>query len=920
MIRLVYAPKAYVFIRSSNMGGPEGRLYDVSEDVVSGEVRRVTGDVSKAQIVLRNRNRRYIRDPKTKRQIFLPMDLITIWLQRVSGKPIQVFTGYLDSVPYLQLFPGNCQIAATCTLKKLAYTWFDPGLSFFKHWVESQGTNWQFDQTTGEGYNLPLNYGGTQTRDPFQRDVVNDGSFGKLTYDFMTQIAGWPGSEVIISNIDPKLPAKAAKLFQRVTEQTQADYAQLTEHMKQMMGVNVQTNADGTNTDGTIPPEILTTMQQIKKNASNIDMRVLVVAALALTQQLNPTYSQDPSTGSHWGYGLYAFRPKGHAVARPVRGPFVDNQYAYENAIDGVPISELNEAGKATELMVRRLMKTVNNLANPTLTPGFRNGSSLSPKARKIHIQQYIQAASDSKGGDNQKLREWIETSVGYKIHELYWQAAIQTATKYLLAFSGDSTGASQKPTFAVRTRTLANLPIFDFSNPDLLKLLDDGEKSMLDKFYKKAGALQSMLPFLYAAKKSSPSIKLSHRAGQHKESLYLKGPDKQMKEFFDTFTGNPDAPRVTYHNSGLDFWKSQFGTRIVTGDNPDSDQDVDESGNLTGYEASMAEHTMRIIVTADLKVPAFLTIPQELGSTAFLDEEEGAAPSKAEVQARKFSDFAKFSADAAFAVRFSFPIDMLESQHMTGDKALMNDVSCLDGIKQFCKASMRNFMSLPDGRFIAFYPDYFGSIRKPYWWIRDIEIVDMGIQLNDEALATHVFTPGDIHNGSGEIDFLDKVNSRGVVSIMHVGILESFIEELNLNLPHPAGHGRLANASAFLDHYGARPFMEEQPLIRNGSFEFLYAYQTFMLKWAQQFATDVTFTFQPELMAGGIVGFPDHGIQMYVESVTHTFDYESGFRTDAVLSAPSIMADQDNFRRRKYAGKYPGFALAGNDITFGDA
>jgi hypothetical protein len=77
-------------------------------------------------------------------------------------------------------------------------------------------------------------------------------------------------------------------------------------------------------------------------------------------------------------------------------------------------------------------------------------------------------------------------------------------------------------------------------------------------------------------------------------------------------------------------------------------------------------------------------------------------------------------------------------------------------------------------------------------------------------------------------------------------------------------------------------------PVIRSHVFEFLYAWHVFMYKWAQQFETRVEFTFQPEVMAGGLLAFIDHNLQMYVNNVTHDWDYTSGFSTSANLVAPA--------------------------------
>lgn len=79
--------------------------------------------------------------------------------------------------------------------------------------------------------------------------------------------------------------------------------------------------------------------------------------------------------------------------------------------------------------------------------------------------------------------------------------------------------------------------------------------------------------------------------------------------------------------------------------------------------------------------------------------------------------------------------------------------------------------------------------------------------------------------------------------------------------------------------------------MVRSPIFEMLLAYQQFMFAWSNQFKTPFTFTFMPELFPGGKVGFPDHGIQMYINDVSHSWDFaEGGFTTTAQLSAPSLL------------------------------
>jgi hypothetical protein len=207
----------------------------------------------------------------------------------------------------------------------------------------------------------------------------------------------------------------------------------------------------------------------------------------------------------------------------------------------------------------------------------------------------------------------------------------------------------------------------------------------------------------------------------------------------------------------------------------------------------------------------------------------------------------------------------------------------------------------LPDGRFLAFYPDYFSADRNPYWQIHNIEIIDFGIQLNDDSLATHVYVVGDTLDPTNPQDWLNVITSRGVATLKQA---ETF------HFINPAGGDiNPANAEAFLSHYGARPHQPESgdSIIRSTFYEYFLAWQRFMLLWSQQFATSVQFTFQPEVMAGGIIKFPDHGVQMFVESVTHEWDYASGFTTSTTLTAPQLTLDSS----RQQQQALPGFALA---------
>jgi hypothetical protein len=264
---------------------------------------------------------------------------------------------------------------------------------------------------------------------------------------------------------------------------------------------------------------------------------------------------------------------------------------------------------------------------------------------------------------------------------------------------------------------------------------------------------------------------------------------------------------------------------------------------------------------------------------------------------------------------------DAVAASMLSGEKSLMNDKPLLPFVQQMCQASLRHFQSLPDGKFYAFYPDYFGEMlhHPPYWEIDDIEILDGKVNLSDDALVTHEFVVGDSLGPFGSnrpIEFR-SVFSSGVVTIFNAFMADSVLnrepsrkkntttaikkwgqsDENTNRSEDPSGMNILLDreeAAGFLERYGARPKVEDMPMIKSPYFEMFLAYQNFMQAWSRQFITPFSFTFMPELYPGGKVGFPDHGLQMYIEEVTHSWDYESGFTTSANLSAPSQYGKSD--------------------------
>lgn len=354
-----------------------------------------------------------------------------------------------------------------------------------------------------------------------------------------------------------------------------------------------------------------------------------------------------------------------------------------------------------------------------------------------------------------------------------------------------------------------------------------------------------------------------------------------QEEESFGSVKQRTDAKEST--ESAYRRWKSDGNT-------------FDEAwGRYDGYanKAHLSEYMH--IAESVIKKGVTGTAEGTSGTTTEAEGEVGGSVSLASVEAAAKA--------AAFSTYLELPgiFDQAESYALRGQRSLMNDEPLLPFIEQLTKSSLRRFQSLPNGNFYAFYPDYFGGLGKtPYWEIMDIEIMNGEIQLSDEALATHVYVVGDNSGYFDGVTEVDKAGSAGVVTIFHAmmsNFIEGYKNEPKGDTPKESKKKRKeqaaktkAEALNFLKKYGARPFYEEAPMVRSPYFEMFLAFQQFCLLWSKQFLTKFELTYMPELFPGGLVALPEHGLQLFIEEVSHEFDYESGFKTNVNFSAPASL------------------------------
>lgn len=248
MKRLVYTPKVNTYVKT------DYGVFDVSEYITDGRVQRKLDQISSAQLTLRNPGKKWTAhsyvNPDTKKKeigpIFHPMDPITLTMTRLNNRPIQVFTGYLDQTPYMHLFPDTVTLQASCTLKRLLHTYFDPGLPFFEEFMVANG--WQV--TEGVGITHPSADGSKA----FDKGKLTDSGFGDLLFAVLKQIGGWDEGTIYIEKIPNDLMELVINLFEPTAEAAKASNEELTDLLHRIIGTASLGSGSGIVTGGDISP------------------------------------------------------------------------------------------------------------------------------------------------------------------------------------------------------------------------------------------------------------------------------------------------------------------------------------------------------------------------------------------------------------------------------------------------------------------------------------------------------------------------------------------------------------------------------------------------------------------------------------------------------------------------------------------
>lgn len=827
MQRLVYSPKAYVFIRRRN-----GDIADVSRYCTAGRVERRVSAVSTANFTLRNPNMLFTAKGGDH-AAFFPMDPVTIYLQRLKGRPVRVFTGFLDESPYYELYPGTIEFAASCTLKKLLYTYFDPALPYTRSFLGEYG--WA-PSASGDGsiYN-PRAVKGIETD--------KDGGMGALLFATMKEIGHWNVKNIKIEALPNDLVARMANMLRTFEADNKEARTELETLISRFVGSgdygesggSSDGNVDVTGIDGDVPEQIY----QVGKTMG-VTIKFMLAAfetGIVESNMKNLNFGDADSKG--WRQervSIYGDGPDGATNVAAGAKRFFNECKQFDTG-DGQSAGQLAAAVQRPAAQYR--------------------GRYDEKRAQAVALMEKVKARVDKKDSTESGSSASDSSTSDTTVRVGGSTKTTGKGTTRLDAIVAEANRLSQL--------SMAGMPYSNIRPPSDVAGYDCS--SSCSQLLKKAGYKVDGWP-------ATSTIK----------AFMKKGEDPTGKlTFWNSDKSNVGGNSVHIFASidGKD-----WGTNRATSPNGGPSWSSHPKGGFEPFHVPKLDEPADVPTDANTSVPGSTTTPSDSGSNTN------------NIMSRANATL------LASTMQWATIEEQLEAVALQGNKSLMNDKPLMPFVQQMAESSLRQFQSMPNGDFFAFYPDYFGETwhRPPYWIIDDIEVLEGRVKLNDTALVTHEYAIGDtFYAGAGSLT--SKLFSAGSISILNAfqsGLVTTDADRSadssdkdTAKLFHAFNRiMKQDEAVQFLERYGARPDVQEFPFIRNPFFEMFMAYQRFMQAWARQFLSPFKLTFMPELYPGGKVGFPEHGLQMYIEEVTHSWDYQSGFVTEADMSAPAAMLD----------------------------
>lgn len=863
MSTLIYAPDVQVWIHTAKNG-----TIDVSRDIISGNLQLRGDGVGLHRLGLRLANPRRRYDG-----VFMPNDSIVVKLKRFTW--MQVFTGYLNTVPFFSIYPRAVNLGGSCTFKRLQF--------------------WRWDMGTSAVVKLlQLDDADLTTPGALQESVT------ERVRRILVDVTQWPSRAIHMAGVPPNWSEKLGELRTALGPKIDFEGRTFT-----ALGGGPSTDAYGYEVQGatgyggtpTTPPEGDGTgyLPWVRGQATYYGTSYDAGGSSAGKKSglgVNVPGGKNPEDQTQIGFGNYAegwwaaYRMTyvGAEKIAP-RSDWHNSKYSWRV----VPYLTAAQQKIAASWWAKQKIIAMNTKNGKAVCLRFTDWGPESGDGRILDTSHKVnQALTDGKG-DNPEVVLWFAEAKTPLGPVTLTKTDIDSVTRTIPANqSGDAAkpdaqGAlSGAPTSGAATSVPSNgigQVSGDFFFPITGKSIADASSSFnsprsggrkhagIDIFADKGTAVVAVRAGKYTSKDGGlggVSVHVTEADGTWHYYAHL--------EVGSLPTGLQQGQQIT------------AGTYIGKVDN-------------TGNAATTASH-----LHYSINNPGRDTTGNYGGENPKMDPYEYLAGSASVSSA---GPTGPQGANTGTSPAFGQPsasdsMHNIMSDAYGGLRALLNDTSVLPFIQQMLGATQRKCCAAPNGDFIGWFPDYFGMYGySAKMHVKSIEVRDAGIDWNDETFITHQFTtsshsgldPSEIIPTGRGIDEAALPYTAGIASVEFPEIMQALF---NVNaIPDDSVLAIFKDSDKYLKHFGARPDFDvlgSTSSNDNGRIvEFWYAIYLFAERWTNQFAVNIPVTWMPELFPGMHMVFDDIGVQLYVEGVNHSWDFENGnFTTDVQCKVPS--------------------------------
>lgn len=888
MKTLVYSPDVQVVI-----GTTTGKEYDVSSDLVRGTLIRKENSASTFFCELANHDQRYTKNGG----MFSRMDRITVFMKRTNW--YQVFSGYLDTVPFAQMWAGNVNLRATCTLKRLLYTYWNPNLSMSQAIFKNQMI---FD---------PAN------RLDIQAGAMTDAGLGDMLGNLICWVGGWSPQNVHIQDFPPTFWNSMEGEFRKLqlqNDRTEEEFRTLLLGHDHTPGVGSAAGQKNLSTGPGLGPQVVGIPAYKQQVIAAVDARgmgpnINDIQNSYLAEQLSAT-----GQGTREAAVAKAFQENaslGQAIQTQARttdaailafacvtaesawlmraNPAIPESLNYHYdamSFDYDSIGLFQQRNQGWGTVMQRM--------NPYASAGM-----FLDELAKIPWQNMDPAEAIAQVQRNRDGAATYRTLIAAATQEVQAIRAGQgkyappaaitgvnlssiTAATAGQSIMGAATSGAGVPGVSQNIPAPAALPVAMPGRPQ-----PDSQGAvlcaqfMMGRPYKVGGnspeeGFDSAGLILYAFRSigREVGVGLSQQAvsGIRVNGIAYARPGDVVQ-----IDGGSHAILITSEGMGIQALPGVGVVQVPINFTPDQISGIYRYADWGGPGP------------APFNPAAGPGMPVGTGSTGGGIVRTGNQGQEEPIARNLFSYLFTPQQFAPTIAEF-----------FSGQKSFLDCQPLIQEVQAITRAGLRHFCSAPNGDFIAYYPDFFGVDGKPVTMkIEDIEMKDVRINLSDDAMTTHVYVSGDQTFGLGSganTQPLGWIASAGVATVENA----TLFQRLKNIVP---GKAEDLTGNAILQRYGVRPLQLEFNMIANHKLEFLVACQLFMQKWAEQYETSASFTFMPELFPGMRIQLGDKGIAVYVAEVTHNFDWEEGFSTSAKIMAPSSVNGANIVNTVMYGG-----------------